>query len=120
MFQSGMSCQNGIVRFDNSGGDLWGGVDRKFEFRFFAIVNREPFHEQRGKTGASSATERVENEKTLKTGAVVRQFADAVQHVVDYFFADCVVATGVVVGRILLAGDQLFGMVEIFVLALTD
>ena len=42
-------------------------------------------------------------EHTLETGALVGELADAVEDEVDNFFADGVVATGVVVGGVFLA-----------------
>jgi hypothetical protein len=53
----------------------------------------------------------------LETSAVVRELADAVQTQVDDLLADGVVATGVVVRRILLAGDQLLGVEQLAVRA---
>merc|ERR1712066_789967 len=32
VLQSGMGGQNGVVWFNNGGGDLWGWVDSKFQF----------------------------------------------------------------------------------------
>jgi len=55
----------------------------------------------------------VENEETLKPSALVGQFPDPVQNQVDDFLSNSVVATSVVVGSILLAGDQLFGVEQL-------
>ena len=48
------------------------------------------------------------------------QFPDPVEDYVNEFPADCVVTTGVVVGSILLAGDQLLGVEELAVGSGTD
>ena len=62
----------------------------------------------------------MENKETLKSGAVVRQFSDSIQNIINDLLSNGVVTTGVVVGRILLASDQLLGVVEALVGALTN
>lgn len=57
----------------------------------------------------------MENEESLKTGAVVGKFADAVKDEINNLLANGVVTTGVVVGSILLAIDDLLGVVELTV-----
>merc|ERR1719300_2256632 len=54
----------------------------------------------------------VEDEESLEPGALVRQLPDPVQDQVDHLLADGVVASCVVVRRILLAVDQLLRVVE--------
>ena len=51
----------------------------------------------------------------LEARAVVGELADAVKHQVDNLLADGVVATSVVVGSVLLARDELLGVVELAV-----
>ena len=115
VLQSGVGGQNRVVRLDNGRGHLRSGVDGEFELGFLAVVNRETFHQEGREAGSGAAAERVENEKTLQAGALVGQFADAVQNQVDDLFADSVVAAGVVVGSVLLAGDQLLRMEQLAV-----
>jgi len=57
----------------------------------------------------------VEQEETLETGALVSQLTDAIKHQVDQLLADGVVTSGVVVGGILLASDQLLGVEQLAV-----
>ena len=57
----------------------------------------------------------MEDEESLKTRALIGQLADSVQDQVDHLLADGVVSASVVVGSILLAGDQLFGVEELAV-----
>jgi len=57
----------------------------------------------------------MEEEKSLKSGALVSQFPDPVQNQIHNLLANGVVAPGVVVGGVLLAIDQLLGMVELAV-----
>ena len=60
------------------------------------------------------------NKEALKTCAVVSKLADAVKNQVHNFLADGVVTTGVVVGSIFLACDQLLGVVQLTVGASAD
>ena len=57
VFQSGVSGKNGVVWLNNSGGNLWGWVDSEFKFGFFAIINRETFHQKRSETRTGTTTE---------------------------------------------------------------
>jgi hypothetical protein len=59
----------------------------------------------------------VEHEEALQARAVVGQLADAVEHQVHQLLADGVVAARVVVGRVLLARDDLLGVVQLAVRA---
>ena len=52
----------------------------------------------------------MEDEEPLETGALLRLLPHPLEHDVDELFAHGVVAPGVVVGRVLLAGDELLGM----------
>jgi hypothetical protein len=62
----------------------------------------------------------MEDQEALKTGTVIGQFSDTVQHKVDDFLTNGVVTTGVVVGSILLTGDQLLRVVKLTVGTGTD
>ena len=62
----------------------------------------------------------MENKKTLKTRAIVRKLANAIENIIDDLLANGVVTTGIVVGGILLASDQLLRMVQAFVWALSN
>jgi len=57
----------------------------------------------------------VEHHEALQTSAVVRKLADAVKAQVDDLLADRVVATGVVVCRVLLSADQLLRVEQLAV-----
>merc|ERR1719206_1502243 len=115
VLQGGVGGQDGVVRLDNSSGNLGRGVDGKLQLRLLAIVNRETFHEEGGETGSGAAAKGVEDEETLEAGALVGQLPNPVQHQVDDLLADGVVAPGVVVGGVLLAGNQLLGVEELAV-----
>jgi hypothetical protein len=57
----------------------------------------------------------VEDQKALKTGALVSKLADAVEDKVNNFLTNGVVTTGVVVGGIFLARDQLLRVEQLAV-----
>jgi len=50
----------------------------------------------------------VEDEETLKAGTLVSKLSDTVKNKINDLLSNSVMATGVVVGSILLASDQLF------------
>ena len=79
------------------------------------VVHGEPLHEKRGETGPSAAAKGVEDEETLEPGALVCQLPHPVKNQVDDLLPDRVVASCVVVGRILLPGHQLLRMEELTV-----
>jgi len=62
----------------------------------------------------------MEDQESLKPGALIRQFPDPVQHQVHDLLADGVVAPGVVVGGVLLARNELLGVKELAVDASPD
>lgn len=112
VLQGGVSCEDGVVRLDNGGGNLRRRVDTELELALLAVVDGQTLHQEGTKTGTCSTTEGVEDEETLQTRAVVGDTADLVQDLVDELLADCVVTAGVVVGCILLAGDHVLGVEE--------
>jgi hypothetical protein len=103
-----MGSQDRVVRLNDSSGNLGSWVDGEFQLGFFAVVNRETFHQQGGESRASASAEGMENEKSLETSALIGQLADAVKNQINDFLANGVVATSVVVGSIFLSSDQLF------------
>jgi hypothetical protein len=102
--------KNGVVRLNHRGGNLRSGVHAKFELALLAIVNRQALHQQRTETRSGAATKGVEDEETLQAGAVVGNTSDFVQNLINELLSDSVVATSVVVGRVFLACNHLFGV----------
>merc|ERR1719231_517945 len=115
VLEGGVAREDRVVRLDDGGRDLRGRVDGELELRLLAVVDREPLHEERGEARAGTATERVEDQETLETGALVGELADPVEDQVNNLLTDGVVTTGVVVGGVLLAGDQLLRVEELAV-----
>ncbi|CAN8015863.1 unnamed protein product, partial [Ixodes persulcatus] len=73
-----------------------------------AVVHGQSLHEERGKARPRAAPEAPKDKEALKARAALCQQADTVQHDLHNLLADRVVATCVVVGRILLPSDHLF------------
>jgi len=110
-----VSGKHGVVRLDDSGGDLRRRVDSEAKLGLLAVVNGETLEEERSETRASTTTDSVEDKEALETSAVVSQLADTVENKIDNLLANGVVTTGVVIGGILLARDQLLRVEELTV-----
>lgn len=110
MFKKGVSGKNGVVWFNNSGGDLGGGVHGESDFGFFTVINRKSFKKKRSESRSSSSSDGVENHESLESGTVVSEFSDSVEAKVNDFFTDGVVSSGEVIGGVFFSGDQLFGV----------
>ena len=46
VLEGGMGGEDGVVGLDDSGGDLWGGVDGEFELGLLAVVDGESLHKE--------------------------------------------------------------------------
>jgi hypothetical protein len=84
-------------------------------FDFFAVVHRQALQKQAPETGASAPAAGVEDHESLKTGAVISQLAQAVQHQIDDLLANGVVAASEVVRSVFLSGDQLLRVEQLTV-----
>jgi len=115
-----MDAQHGVVRFNNGGGDLWATPDGEGDLGLFAVIDREALKQQAAETRTGTATNSVEQQKSLKTSAIVGELANAVEDQIDNLFTDGVMATGEIVASIFLAGDQLLGMEQLSVGTGTD
>ena len=115
-----MGGKDGVVGLDDSGGDLWGGVDGELKLGLLAVVDGESLHEEGGEARAGTTTEGVEDKEALKTSALIGELADSVEDEIDDLLADGVVSSGVVVGGVFLACDQLFRVEELSVGAGSD
>lgn len=110
VLQGGVGGQDGVVGLHDGGSVLGGRIDAELELRLLAVVDGETLHEESTETGTSTTTERVENQETLETSAVVGNTANLVEDLVDHLLSDGVVTTGVVVRGILTAGDHVLGV----------
>ena len=108
-----VGSKDGVVWFNDSGGDLWRWVDSEFELGLLTVVDGEALEEEGTETGASTTTEGVEDKEALETSALISKLTDAVEGEVDEFLTDGVVTTGVVVSGVFLAVDELFWVEEL-------
>ena len=115
-----MGGQDGVVGLHYSSRHLGSWVDGKLQLGLLAVVHGQPLHEQGGEAGSGATTKGVEDEEALETSALISQLPDPVQNQVNDFLSDGVVTTGIVVGGIFLAGDQLLWVEELTVGASTD
>jgi len=115
VFQGGVGGQDRVVWLDDSGGDLRSWVNSELELGFFTVVNGKSFHQQTGESRSGTTTERVEDEESLESGALVSEFSGSVQNHIDELFSDGVVTSSVVVRGIFFTGDQLFWVEELSV-----
>lgn len=147
ILDSAVRRQHGVVRLNDSGRDARAWVDGKFEFALLAVVGCDALEYEGTKARAGATAKRVENQEALEAAAVVyslvsvllgprhplrrsrlcrcrrrltRNASDLVDDAVDHFFADSVVAAGVVVGGIFLSTDEQLRVEELAVTARTN
>ena len=106
VLEGGVCGEDGVVWLNNGCGDLGSWVDAELELALLAVVDGQTLHQQSSETRAGSATEGVEDEETLQTGAVVGNAADLVEDLVNELLSDSVVATSIVVRSVLLASNH--------------
>ena len=120
MLKERVSGEDGVVWFDNSGGDLWGWIDGETELGFLTVIDGESLEEEGTETGSSTTTDGVEDEETLETSTLVSKFSDSVETEIDDFFTNGVMSSGEVVGSVFFTGDQLFWVEELSVSTSSD
>merc|ERR1712160_172351 len=101
--------QDGVVRLNDGGGDLRGGVDGESELGFLSVIDGESLEEEGSETGTGTATNGVEDEETLETSALIGELADSVEAEIDDLTSDGVMSTGEVVEGIVTTTDSLIG-----------
>jgi len=114
-----MRGQNRVVRLNDSCRYLRCRIYSKLQLRLLAIVDAQSLHQERRESRACTAAKRVKDKKSLQAGALVAQLAQPLSDQVNDFLSDCVVASGVVVSRVLFASDHLFGVEELTVASRT-
>ena len=115
MFEEGVSGENGVVWFDNGGGDLWGWVDGETKLGFLTVIDGKSLEEEGSESGTSSSTDSVEDEETLETSALIGELSNSIEAEIDDFFTNGVMSSGEVVSSIFFTGDELFWMEQLSV-----
>jgi hypothetical protein len=95
MLKCGVCRQDRIVRFNNRVSHGGCRVHAELQLRLLAIVSGKTLKNESTKARSSSTAERVEDEETLQTSAVVSQSADLVCHNVNLFLSNCVMTTSI-------------------------
>lgn len=93
MFKSRVGGQDRIVWLHNGVGHCGGRINAKFQLGLFPIVGGKTLEDESTKTRTSSTAERMENEESLKTGAVVREAANLVHDDINLLLANGIMAT---------------------------
>jgi len=120
VLEEGVVGEDGVVRLNDGGGDLGGGVDGESKLGLLAVIDGKSLEEEGTETGAGTATNSVEDEEALETSALIGQLTDSVKAEINDLLTDGVVTTGKVVGGVLLTGDELLGVEELTVGTGTD
>merc|ERR1712032_528508 len=115
VLQGCVGGQDRIVGLDHGSGHLRSRVDCELQLGLLAVVHRETLHQQGGKSRAGASSEGMEEKESLETSALVSKLTNTVQDKIDNLLSDGVVASGVIVGGVLLAVDELLRMIELFV-----
>merc|ERR1719201_58797 len=109
--------KHSIVRLHYCGGDLRACPNSEAQLGLLAIIDREALEHKTSETAASSTSYRVEDHEALQACAIVGELTDAVEDKINNFLANSVVAACKIVGRILLASDQLLRVEKLAVCA---
>jgi len=115
VLEEGVGGEDSVVWLDDSGGDLRGWVGTETELGLLTVVDGKTLKEEGTETGTGTTSDGVEAHEALKASTLVGELANAVEGEVDDLLTDGVVTAGVVVGSILLAGDELLRVVELTV-----
>ncbi len=81
---------------------LWSRIDGELQLGFLSIIHTESLHEESRQTGSRPSSEAVEDQKSLESRAVVGDLPDFVQRGIDDLFSNCVMTSGIIIGRIFL------------------
>ena len=67
IFEGCMSCEDRVVWFNDTGGDLGRWINSELEFGFFGVVDGQTFKKKCTKSRSSATTKRMEDKDTLET-----------------------------------------------------
>jgi hypothetical protein len=105
-----MGSQDRVVWLNNRGGSLWSRIDAELQFALLAIIHGQTLHKESTEARTSSTAERMEDQESLETSAVIGNTANLVKDLIDQLLADCVVTASIIVGGVLLASYHMFGV----------
>jgi len=102
-----MGCQDCVVGLDAGRRDFGGWIDVESQLRYFAIIDWQPFHEERAQPRSSASSKGVINKEPLKRITIVCQLSDPIQSQLDEVFSNRVIASREVIRSVLLAWNHL-------------
>merc|ERR1719199_966130 len=114
-FQQRVNTQHSVVRLNHCCSNLRTGPNSEAQLGLLAVVDGEALQHEAAEARPSASTDSVIHHESLQAGAVVSEFTDAVEHQVDDFFPDDIMATREIVGSILLSSDKLLRVEELAV-----
>jgi hypothetical protein len=120
VLQQRVGRQHVVVRLNDGSSDLGSRGHGEGKLGLAAVVNGQALQEERAKTRSGTSTSSVEDHESLETSAVVSQLADSVKDKVNNLLSNGVVSTGIVVGSVFLARDDLLGVVQLSVGSSSD
>jgi len=100
VFQQGVGGQDGVVGFNDSGGDLGGGIDGETELGLLAVIDGESFQKEGTETRSGTTSDSIEDHESLETSAIVSKLSDSVQAKINNFFTNGVMTSGKIVSGI--------------------
>ena len=115
VLKEGVSGEDGVVRLNDSGGDLGRRVDGESKLGFLTVIDGKSLEEERSETGSGTSTDGVEDEETLETSALIGELSNSVEAEIDDLATDGVMSSGEVVSGIFLSGDELLGVEKLSV-----
>jgi hypothetical protein len=110
VLEASMRREDRVVGLNDGSRDLGRRRNRKGELGLASIVDRKTLQEKRSETRSGSSARGVKDEESLETRAAVGELTDAIENEVDNLLSNGVMASGVVVGPVLLSTDNLLGM----------
>jgi hypothetical protein len=120
MLQERVHAQYRVVWLYNSVTNLRATPDREAHLRFFAIIDRKTLQEQAAQPRAGATTASIVNNETLQACAIVGELTQTIEDQVHDLLTDSVVAAGKIIGRILLAANELLWMEQLAVCACSN
>ena len=115
-----VGCEDGVVWLHDGDGNVNCWEDDELELGLSAVVEGDSLEQEGTETRTGTTTEGVEDDEALETSAVIGLLSDTVEDQINDVFTDVDTATGIVVGSVFLAGDQLLWVVDLAVGASAD
>jgi len=107
VLQERVGREHRVVGLNDGSRDLRRGVNTEIEFGFLSIIDGQSLQEEGSESRSSTSSNRVEDEESLESGALIGQLSDLIESGVDELLSYGIVTSSVVVCSVFLAGNQL-------------